>query len=94
MDKELLACYFAIKKCGIYVLGFEFIVYTDHKPVINLKGFKDVVNRRYRWIEHLEIMSVRLRYLPGAENIVADCGICHGLCMGLVCVDFVYGLCM
>ena len=22
------------------------------------------------------------------------CGICHGLCMGFVCVDFVYGLCM
>ena len=22
------------------------------------------------------------------------CGICHALCMGFVCVDFVYGLCM
>ena len=71
-DKELLTCYFATKKCEIYVLGYDFIVYTDHKPLINLKGFKDVVNRRYRWIEYLESMSVRLRYLPGAENIVAD----------------------
>ena len=48
VDKELLACYFAIKKCEIYVLGYDFIVYTDHKPLINLKGFKDVVKRRYR----------------------------------------------
>ena len=48
VDKELLACYFAIKKCETYVLGYDFIVYTDHKPLINLKGFKDVVNRRYR----------------------------------------------
>ena len=54
------------------MLGYDFIVYTDHKPLINLKGFKDVVNRRYRWIEYLESMSVRLRYLPGAENIVDD----------------------
>ena len=54
------------------MLGYDFIVYTDQKPLINLKGFKDVVNRRYRWIEYLESMSVRLRYLPGAENIVAD----------------------
>ena len=59
VDKELLACYFAIKKCEIYVLGYDFIVYTDHKPLINLKGFKDVINRRYRWIEYLESMSVR-----------------------------------
>ena len=29
VDKELLACYFAIKKCEIYVLGYDFIVYTD-----------------------------------------------------------------
>ena len=42
MDKELLACYFSIKKCKIYVLGYDFIVYTDHKPLNNLKGFKDV----------------------------------------------------
>ena len=45
VDKELLACYFVIKKCEIYVLEYDFIVYTDHKPLINLKGFKDVVNR-------------------------------------------------
>ena len=70
MDNELLACYFAKKKCETYVLGYDFIVYTDHKPLINLKGFKDVVNRKYRWIEYLESISVR--YLPGAKNIVAD----------------------
>ena len=37
-----------------------------------MKGLRDVVKRRYRWIEYSESMSVRLRYLPGAENIVAD----------------------
>ena len=51
------------------MLGYDFIVYT---ALINLKDFKDVVNRRYRWIEYLESMRVRLRYLPGVENIVAD----------------------
>ena len=45
VDKELLACYFAIKKCEIYVLGYDFIVYTDHKPLINLKAFKVVIDR-------------------------------------------------
>ena len=64
-DKELLACYFAIRKYEIYVLPYDFIVYTDHKPLINLKDFKDVVNRRYRWIEYLENMSERLSHLKG-----------------------------
>ena len=54
------------------MLGYDFIEYTDYKHLINLKGFTDVVNRRYRWIEYLESMSVRLRYLLGVENIVAD----------------------
>ena len=71
-DKEPLAYYFAIKKCEIYVRGYDFIVYTYQKPLINLKGSKDVVNRRHRWIKYLESMSVGLKYFPGTENIVAD----------------------
>ena len=47
-------------------------MYTDHKPLINLKSFKDVVNCLYRWVEYLESMGFRLRYIPGKENIVAD----------------------
>ena len=54
------------------MLGYDFIVYTDHKPLINLKSFNDVLNRRHRWIEYLESINVRLRYLPVAENIVTD----------------------
>ena len=72
VDQELLACYFVIKKFEIYVLGYDFIVYTDHKPLINLKSFNDVLNRRHGWIEYLESINVRLRYLPVAENIVTD----------------------
>ena len=72
VDQELLVCYFVIKKCEIYVLGYDIIVYADHKPLINFKSFKDVVNRRHRWIEYLKSISVRLRYLPVAENIVTD----------------------
>ena len=44
IDKELLACYFALKRCEIYILGNDFIVYTDHKPLLCLSAFKDVLN--------------------------------------------------
>ena len=65
VDKELLASYFAIRKYEIHVLPYDFIVYTDDKPLINLKDFKDVPKRKYRWIECLENMTERLNYLKG-----------------------------
>ena len=72
IDKELLACYFAVKRSEIYLLGHEFIVYTDHKPLLSLSAFKDVLNKRFRWIQYLESLGTRLRYLPGKQNVVAD----------------------
>ena len=72
IDKELLACYFAVKRSEIYLLGHDFIVYTDHKPLLSLSAFKDVLNKRFRWIQFLESVGTRLRYLPGKQNVVAD----------------------
>ena len=72
IDKELLACYFALKRCEIYILGYAFIVYTDHKTLLCLPAFKDVLNKRFRWIQYMESLGTRLRYLPGNQNVVAD----------------------
>ena len=67
MDKELLAIYFAVKKNDA-----NCIIYTDHKPLVSSKSFRDVVNKRYRWILYLETLGVSLRYVKGRENILAD----------------------
>ena len=40
IDKELLPCYFAFKRCEIYILGCVFIVYTDHKPLLCLSALR------------------------------------------------------
>ena len=40
IDKELLSCYFALKRCEIYILGCDFFVYTDHKPLLCLSALK------------------------------------------------------
>ncbi len=71
-DKELLAIFFAVKKCQVYVLGQDYVVYTDHKPLIYLNCFQDLISRRYRWIQYLEEMRTIIRYIPGKENVVAD----------------------
>ena len=71
-DKELLAVFYAVKKLEVYLYGAAFMVYTDHKPLTYLNSFKDILNRRYRWIEYLQEMGVKIAYVPGKENIVAD----------------------
>ena len=70
--KELLACYFTLKRCEIYILGYDFIVYTDHKPLLCLSAFKYVLNKRFRWIQYMENLGSRFRHLPGNQNVVAD----------------------
>ena len=72
IDKELLACYFALKRCEIYILGYAFIVYTDHKTLLCLSAFKDVLNKRFRWIQYMESLGTCLRYFPGNQNVVAS----------------------
>ena len=56
-DKELLAVYFAVKKCSFYLVGHHFIVYTDHKPLTYFKALKDIINKCFRWIEYLESVN-------------------------------------
>ena len=71
-NKELLACYFAVKSCAVYVIGHEFFVYTDHKPLIYLKSFREILAKRYRWIQYLEDIGTKILYIPGKENVVSD----------------------
>ena len=35
-DRELLGIYYTVRKCMIYLLGQQYVVYTDHKPLTNL----------------------------------------------------------
>ena len=65
-DKELLSIYFAFKKCEFY-----FVVYTDHKPLILLKTFKALVDKRICSINYQENINTVIRYIPGTEKVVS-----------------------
>ena len=57
IDKELLAIYIAVKRNGVYILNHTCIIYTGHRPLVSLKSFKDVVNKRYRGIFYLKTLG-------------------------------------
>ena len=38
--------------------------------MIYLGTFKNILNRRYRWIEYFEEIGAQIKYIPGGENII------------------------
>ena len=71
-NRELLAVFYSVKQNEVYLFRSKYVVYTDHKPLVYLKAFKDIIKKRFRWIEYLEEMNVNIVYIKGKENIVAD----------------------
>ena len=67
-DNELLPISRVLREAetrySYYLVGHQFIVYTDHKPLTYLKAFKDIINKRFRWIEYLEniLVIISLQY--------------------------------
>lgn len=71
LDKELMTVYYDVKKCYIYLYQNGFIVYTDHEPLTHNEMLKDIINRRYRWLQFLEECNTKLICVKSESNIVA-----------------------
>ena len=58
---------YCLKKLRTYLLGSEFVVYTDHKPLLSLfKG--EVANTRIqRWAVLIAEFGARIRHRPWTE---------------------------
>ena len=71
-EKELLAILRGIRKWKVDLLGSPFLVYTDHKTLLNFHTQKDMSRRQARWMEELAIYDCKFVYVKGADNSVAD----------------------
>ncbi|CAA7259595.1 unnamed protein product [Cyclocybe aegerita] len=52
-EKEMLAVICALHKWHSDLIGVPFLVYTDHKTLMNFQGQKDLSCRQARWMEFL-----------------------------------------
>lgn len=68
----MLAIVWAIKHFKPYVYGQEFIVHSDHKPLVYLFNISEASDRLMRWRLLLEEYDFRVMYTPGKTNAVAD----------------------
>ena len=71
-EKELLAILRGIRKWKVDLLGAPFLVYTDHKTLLNFDTQKDLSRRQARWMEELSIYDCKFVYVKGEDNSAAD----------------------
>lgn len=77
LDKEALAIYWSVKKFYQYLMGNEFVIQTDHKPLTHIFGDKKGIpqmaaSRLQRWAVFLSGFSYKVEYVKGKDNNVAD----------------------
>ncbi|EYC34955.1 hypothetical protein Y032_1232g3776, partial [Ancylostoma ceylanicum] len=71
-DLEALAVVFALRKFHMFVYGLRVEVCTDHQPLMALFNRSNVSARVLRWALELQKYNLKMVYLKGAANKVAD----------------------
>ena len=72
IERECLAIVWAVQKFQNYLYGKEFVLETDHQPLIYLNKTKIANARVMRWALALQPYKFRLEGIKGADNIGAD----------------------
>lgn len=72
VEKECLACVWAILKFQRYLYGKEFTLETDHQPLSHLTKNKITNPRLMRWALLLQPYRFRIVAIPGRSNVIAD----------------------
>lgn len=75
IEKELLAIVWGVKYFRPYIYGKEFDLDCDHEPLkwlqVKYNG-KDISPRLQRWLVQLGEYNIRVNYIKGKHNNVAD----------------------
>jgi hypothetical protein len=72
IERECLAIVFALGKFTRYLSMVEFIIETDHKPLLYMKQKKPNNSRLLRWALAIQEFRFSIRAIAGSENVHAD----------------------
>ena len=72
IQRECLAIVWAIQKIQAYLYGREFVLETDHQPLVYLQRAKVTNSRILRWALSPQPYRFRIQCIKGSENVGAD----------------------
>ncbi|KAL1110443.1 hypothetical protein AAG570_007974 [Ranatra chinensis] len=72
IERELLGVVWAIEHFRPYLFGREFLIRTDHKPLVWVEKHKEKSARMTRWKERLAANTFRITHTKGVENVIPD----------------------
>ena len=72
IEKECLGVIWGISKFHRYLFGREFVLETDHQPLVYLNKSKMTNSRLMRWALALQPYRMRIQAIPGRDNVGAD----------------------
>ncbi|KAL1139169.1 hypothetical protein AAG570_009229 [Ranatra chinensis] len=73
IERELLGVVWPVEYFRPYLWGRQFLIKTDHKPLVWVGGLKETSARVARWKERLAAYSFTISHNKGKDNVVADC---------------------
>ena len=72
IERECLGIVFGVLKFTYYLMGKEFILEVDHKPLIYMNKHKSSNDKVLRWSLALQPYRFRVVHIAGADNVGAD----------------------
>lgn len=72
IDKEAYAVVSSLLHFRYLILGFKVVVYTDHKPLVDLFNKPSLSPKRARWSVIINDFDPEIKYIEGKSNLVAD----------------------
>ncbi len=71
-DREALGIVLACRQFHYYLCGSEFIVRTDHQPIVSVFKQKTKSPSMNRWMLEMRDFRYKIEYKSGKRNVVAD----------------------
>ena len=72
IERECLALVWAVRKFHVYVYGREFVLETDHQPLMFIDRSKIGNDRIMRWALVLQNYRYKVKVVKGIDNTMAD----------------------
>ena len=72
IEQECYAIVQAIEKWDKYLRGQEFILETDHEPLVNFSNKEQLNKRCERWRLKLAEYRFKVKHIQGKKNNMAD----------------------